>query len=138
MSAAPDSVRDQVLAIVEQYYTDFSARDWSRFRDHFWSGATLITVWQQPGDSVPRVTVTTVDEFIEQAPQGPGSREVFEEKMTSAEVRASLALAQVWAKYNARFGDPGDIREWSGTDAFTLMRHDGRWRIVALAYSSDH
>jgi hypothetical protein len=24
---------------------------------------------------------------------------------------------------------------WRGIDAFTLMQHDGRWRIVALAYT---
>lgn len=136
--AAPDSVRDQVMAALEQYYADFSARDWDRFRDHFWPGATLTTVWQAPGDSVPRVSVTTLDRFIEMAPQGPGSREIFEERMTGADVRANDSLAQVWARYDARFGDPGEIREWSGTDAFTLMRHDGRWRIVSLAYASNN
>ncbi|MGH7501680.1 MAG: nuclear transport factor 2 family protein [Longimicrobiales bacterium] len=134
--SAPDSVRDQVLAAVQQYYADLSARDWQRFRDHFWNGATLTTVWQQPGDSMPRVNVTTVDRFIDLAPEGPGSREIFEEKLTSAEVRADDQLAQVWAKYEARFGDPGDVREWSGTDAFTLMLHEGRWRIVSVAYVS--
>lgn len=136
--AAPDSVRDQVIAALEQYYADFSARDWIRFRGHFWPGATLTTVWQTPGDSVPGVSVSTLDRFIELAPEGPGSREVFEERMKSVDVRAEGNLAQAWARYDARFGDPGDIREWSGTDAFTLMRHDGRWRIVSLAYSSSH
>jgi hypothetical protein len=136
--AAPDSVRDQVIAALEQYYADFSARDWTRFRDHFWPGATLTTVWQAAGDSVPRVTVTDIDRFIEMAPEGPGSREVVEVRMTGADVRADDSLAQVWASYDARFGDPGDVREWHGTDAFTLMRHEGRWRIVALAYSASH
>jgi hypothetical protein len=136
--AAPDSVRDQVIAALEQYYADFSARDWTRFRDHFWPGATLTTIWQAASDSVPSVTVTDIDHFIEMAPQGPGSREIFEERMTGANVRADDSLAQVWASYDARFGDPGDVREWSGTDAFTLMRHDGRWRIVSLAYSASH
>jgi hypothetical protein len=27
--------------------------------------------------------------------------------------------------------------DWTGTDAFTLIRHDGRWRITALAYVND-
>jgi hypothetical protein len=134
--AAPDSDRDQVIATLEQYYSDFSALDWARYRDHFWSGATLTTVWQAPNDSLPRVSVTTVDRFIELAPQGPGSREIFEERMSGADVRADGALAQVWATYEARFGDPGDISEWTGTDAFTLMRHNGRWRIASLAYAS--
>jgi hypothetical protein len=34
---------------------------------------------------------------------------------------------------------PGPIRrgekvdEWTGVDAFMLMKHDGRWKIVTLA-----
>jgi hypothetical protein len=35
----------------------------------------------------------------------------------------------------ARFGDSTDVATWRGIDAFTLMKHDGRWRIVSLAYT---
>ena len=135
--ATPDSVRDQVLAVIEQYYTDLSARDWPRVYDHFWPGATLTTPWQPPEDSVVRVVATTIEQFIEQAPLGPGSREIFEERLDSARVRGSAALAQVWAWYSARFGDPGQVMDWTGTDAFTLIRHEGRWRITSVAYISD-
>ncbi len=134
---AVDTVRDQVLAELEQYYADLSSRDWERFADHFWPGATLTTVWQPPGDTLPRVTATTVPEFVAQAPLGPGSREIFEERMISAHVLGGPELVQVWARYAARFGDPGDIREWTGADAITLMKHDGRWRIVSIAYAAD-
>jgi len=58
--------------------------------------------------------------------------------MQQAEVRLYQDLAQVWANYKARFGEPGDVAEWSGVDAFTLMKHDGRWKIVSLAYSAAH
>lgn len=135
--AAPDSVRDQVLAVVEQYYADLSARDWPRVYDHFWPGATLTTPWQPPGDSLVRVVPTTIEAFIEQAPLGPGSRQIFEERMDSARVRGSAGLAQVWSWYSARFGDPGQVADWRGTDAFTLIRHEGRWRIASLAYVND-
>lgn len=132
--AAPDSVRDEVLAVIEQYYADLSARDWDRVRGHFWPHATLATIWQPPGEPSDRVVTTTIEEFIEQAPQGPGSRSVFAEEMTAAHVRGDDQLAQVWAYYDARFGDPGDMQEWSGIDAFTLIRFDARWRITAMAY----
>lgn len=133
----PDTVRDQVLAVVEQYYDDFSAREWDRFLDHFWPGATLTTPWQPPDDSVVRVIATTVEDFVAQAPLGPGSRAIFEERMDSSRVRGSAHLAQVWAWYSARFGDPGVVSAWSGVDAFTLVRHEGRWRIATLVYVSD-
>ena len=137
LDATPDSIRDQVLARVQQYYADFSRRDWVRYAEHFWPGATLTTIWQPPGEPEPRVVATTVAAFIEQAPQGPGSKQIFEERMDRAEVRANANIAQVWASYTARFGDPGAVDEWTGVDTFTLLRHNGAWRIVALAYATD-
>jgi len=137
LDATPDSIRDQVLARVQQYYIDFSRRDWVRYAEHFWPGATLTTIWQPPGEPEPRVVTTTVPAFVEQAPLGPGSKEIFEERMDRAEVRANGYIAQVWATYTARFGDPGAVDEWTGVDTFTLLRHNGEWRIVALAYAID-
>lgn len=135
--AVPDSVRDQVLAVIEQYYGDLSTRDWVRVYEHFWPGASLATPWQPPGETDVRVVITSIEQFIEQAPLGPGSREIFEERLDSARVRGSASLAQVWAWYHARFGDPGDVAEWTGTDAFTLIRHGGRWRITSVSYVND-
>ena len=132
---AEDAARREVLARVEAYYADFSARDWDAFAAHFWPGATLTTVWQPPEADAPRVVVTGLDAFVEQAPEGPGSREIFEETLLSADVTVRSGLAQVWARYAARFGDPGDVMEWRGIDAFTLIRHDGEWKIVSLSYT---
>jgi hypothetical protein len=129
--------RAEVLAELRQYYADFSARDWEAFASHFWKGATITTVWQPAGEPAERVVVTSIPDFVAQAPQGPGSKPIFEEKMTSADVRVFQNLAQVWACYDARFGDQGSVMEWSGLDAFTLMKHDGSWKIVALAFSAE-
>ncbi|HZL99854.1 MAG TPA: nuclear transport factor 2 family protein, partial [Planctomycetota bacterium] len=127
----------ELRAVLERYYADFSARDWPAFAGHFWPGATITTRWQPPGEGAPRVVVTSVPDFVAQAPQGPGSRSIFEERLTGAETRVEGGLAQVWARYAARFGDPGDVDEWTGIDAFTLMRHDGEWKIVALAFAHE-
>lgn len=123
-----------VRAEIERYYADFSSRDWKAYADHFWPGATLTTIWQPPWENAPRVVATSVPDFVAQAPQGPDSKSIFEERMTGAEVKRCGSLAQVWAGYSARFGEPGDVMEWSGVDAFTLLEHDGRWRIVSLAW----
>lgn len=138
-SLLPDSAqaRVEVVAELRSYYADFSARDWEKFAGHFWEGATLTTVWQPPGEDAERVVVTSVPEFVAQAPQGPGSKPIFEEQMTDAQVRVSGTLAQAWAHYHARFGEPGAVAEWAGIDAFTLMKHGGQWKIVALAYAAD-
>jgi hypothetical protein len=133
---APDADTTLVLAELRGYYRDFSDRNWALFADHFWSGATITTVWQPPGADAPRVTTTTVPEFVAAAAEGPGSRETFEEAMLHARIRRAGGLAQAWVRYHARFGDPGDVLEWEGVDAFTLLQHEGRWRIVSLAFTS--
>ena len=130
-----DSLRQQILTQLRQYYSDLTKRDWKAYRSHFWPGATLTTVWQPTGESTPRVVIMTLDDFIAQAPLGPDSKPIFEEKMTDADVRAYRNLAHVWARYDARFGDPGKLMEWKGIDAFTLMEHEGRWKIVSLSYT---
>lgn len=133
----PDTDTTLVLAELRSYYRDLSARAWGLFDGHFWEGATITTVWQPPGADAPGVWYTTVPEFVAAAPDGPDSREIFEETMLDARIRVSGGIAQAWVRYHARFGDPGAVREWEGVDAFTLMRHDGQWRIVSLAFWSD-
>jgi hypothetical protein len=128
----------EVLAMLQRYYRDLSSQDFELLRRDFWPEATLTTTWQAEDSEAPEVTVITIDEFIAEAPNGPGSKEIFEETMTSAHVRVHGDLAQVWARYDARFGDPGEIYEWSGIDAFTLIRHEGEWRIAALVFAADH
>ncbi len=126
----------ELAAAIEQYYRDFSARDWARFRDHFHPGATLTTVWQPPGESSPRVVVTTIDEFLKHTSEGPDSKPIFEELPLDSEVTITGILAQVWSRYEARFGDAEQVATWQGVDAFTWMKHAGRWRIVSLAYTN--
>ncbi len=132
-SSAKDSVRAELLA----YYSDFSARDWPAFASHFWPGADITTIWQPPGEDRMRVDPTSVEEFIAAAPRGPGSRSIFEERMISFEVRIFRNLAQAWVRYHARFGEPGDILEWEGIDAFTLLELNGQWKIAALVFAGD-
>lgn len=139
VATAADSAggRDAVLAELERYYRDFSAREWEAYAGHFWPGATLTTVWAPPGESGPRVVATTVPDFVRQAPMGPGSQPIFSERMLDADVRLHGNLAQAWARYEVRFGTADSIATWRGIDAFTLMAHDGRWRIVSLAYTDE-
>jgi hypothetical protein len=126
-----------VRSFLTSYYDALSDRDWPRFAAHFWPGATIGTVWQPPGEPAPRVDLQTVATFVERAPEGPGSKPIFEERMLDAEVHVRGNLALVYARYRARFGDENDVTEWEGLDAFTLLEHQGEWRITALTFASD-
>ena len=126
-----------VKEAIEQYYRDLSARDWDAFASHFWPDATLTTVWQTKDQERPQVNSVTVEEFVERAPEGPGSQPIFEERLLAAEVRVFGPLAQVWARYEAKFGSEEKLVTWRGIDAFSLLRHDGRWRIASIAYAAE-
>lgn len=139
--AVPGSERtpehNAVMAAIEAYYRDFSARDWEAFAAHFWPGATLATIWQAAGQDRPGVNAVTVAEFVERAPAGPGSRPIFEERPLGAEVRVHGFLAQAWVRYEAKFGSEEELLTWRGIDAFNLLRHDGAWRIVSIAFAAE-
>lgn len=125
----------EVRAVLLRYYADLTARDWPAVRQHFWPDGAYATVWQPPGQPRALVEIVPVDTFIARAPQGPDSKPIFEERMTNLVVRSHGNLAQAWATYTARFGEPGNVATWEGIDAFTLLRHDGTWRIVSLSYT---
>lgn len=137
MLAADEQVQKDVRAELETYYRDLSARKWSAFASHFWPGATITTIWQPTGEPRERVHVQTVPEFIARTPEGADSKPIFAETMLDAEIRVDGALAHAWVRYAAEFGDRDNLARWTGTDAFTLMRFEGRWRIVALAFSPE-
>ena len=134
---APDAAQAEreIRAELERYYADFSARNWTAFAEHFWPGATITTVWQPPGASGPTVDVQSVPSFVAKAPEGPGSKPIFEERMTEVEVKLHRNLAHAWAWYDAKFGDSTRVDSWRGIDAFTLMKNQGRWRIASLAFT---
>ncbi|HEY7683739.1 MAG TPA: nuclear transport factor 2 family protein [Gemmatimonadales bacterium] len=135
--ATGSSEEDALRSAVARYYRDMSARDWAAYRAHFWPHATLTTVWRPPGEAARRVVVTTIDEFLAQTARGPDSKPVFEERLLGQDVRLSGSLAQVWARYETRFGDSSAVATWRGIDAFTWMKHNGSWRIVSVAYADE-
>ena len=129
------SAQDSLQDFLNRYYETMSSRNWSAYRDFFWGNATLTTVWQTPESEKPAVMVTTIGDFIRQTPQGPDSQPIFEELMTGKpEIKRSGNLATAWSTYKAKFGTEDDLMRWTGTDVFTLMRHEGQWKIVSLVY----
>lgn len=119
------------------YYNVMSERDWDKYRSYFWENATITTAWQQPGDSISRVHVITIDNFIKETPDGPDSQPVFEEKMTRSSINIKGNIAEVWADYDAKFGRPDSLMQWSGTDVFTWLHHGGEWKIVSLVFEAE-
>ena len=125
-----------VESLIKEYYQDMSARDWKKYRMHFWENATITTAWQQPGDSIATVDVTTIDDFIKETPHGPDSKPIFEETMKAARINLKGNIAEAWVDYEAKFGSKDTLNQWTGTDVFTLLRHNGEWKIVSLVFEA--
>ncbi|HKJ92350.1 MAG TPA: DUF4440 domain-containing protein, partial [Longimicrobiales bacterium] len=128
--------RRAVLARLDRYYSDLSSRAWSAFTGHFWPGATLTTVYQPADEHAPRVVTTSVPAFVAQATEQASSR-TLRERMVDADVVVMGNIAQVRAHYEAHVRGRDGTHVWRGTDAFTLMKHGGEWRIVSLAYTAN-
>jgi len=83
------------------------------------------------------VEIITVPDFLARTDEGPDSMPIFEERMTSVFIILEGPLAHAWAAYDAKFGTEDALTTWSGIDAITLLKHDGEWRIVSIAYTTD-
>jgi hypothetical protein len=121
----------EVITAVEGMYGDLSARRWDALEAHFLPEAAL--VFATP--SGPRRM--TPAKFVEMVRKNVEGKEIFEERMTAGSVRAHGDLAVVWSSFEGREGNGDDVRTWSGVDAFTLVKVEGRWRIALIAVSQD-
>ena len=128
--------RGLILAEVTAYYRDLTDRDWDAFARHFWRGAVVTMIWEPDDSSERRVDFISVPDFIAQMDLGDDSTIIFEQTIGTVELQFDGNVAQVWSRHRVRFGEPGNVREWTDVDAFTLMKHVGLWKISSLALAT--
>jgi hypothetical protein len=121
----------EIVAALEGMYDDLSSRKWDELAAHFLPEATL--VFATP--SGPKRM--NAAKFIEMVRKNVEGKEIFEERMVQAAVRAHENLATVWSSFEGKEGNGTDIRTWSGVDAWTLVKVEGRWMIADVAVSQD-
>jgi len=133
----PDSLASaEVYAAIRGYYAALTSRDWRLFGSHFWPRATITTVRALPDDTVPRVQILTIEEFV--AGAGKAQAEVFADEALRATIVTYGALADAWVTSRARVGaGAGTVVNRYGIDAFHLMKLGGQWRIVSLAFQNE-
>jgi hypothetical protein len=130
-AAAPvplDPAAAEVQAEVRAMYADLSAREWEKFASHFAEGAVVLFKGRKP---VP------IAEFIAHNRKALEGKEVFGEECLELDVRVHRDLAHAWSRFRGRVGSAEKVTTWSGIDAYTLLRIEGRWRIAAIAVSTD-
>ena len=126
---AQSTARDSVLATIQRVLDGMRARDTTGLRAEFDSTAQLIGV---PDSSARPTRPQTVSRFLTGIATTPPEK-AFDERVYDPEVRIEGPIAQVWTYYTFR---EGKAFSHCGTDALTLMRTGGVWRIVSWIWTT--
>ena len=128
----PDPDVEAVKAEIRQMYVDLSARDWEKFEGHFCAGSVVIFKGR---DGAARVM--SLKEFDAMARKGVEGQPIYEERCDTLDARVHRDMAHAWSHFSAKVGTEEKLQKWSGIDAYSLLRIDGKWRIAAIAISED-
>ena len=133
--ATPLSVVDALYATVQRAPGDHF--DWERMRSLFLPQAVLIPNTEQRGGELsietPGAFIALVDQFTTVG--GEGDRGFAEEEI-HAVVEQFGDVAHVFSTYEKRYYDSDEILG-RGINSVQLVRHDGRWWIVGMAWDEE-
>ncbi len=124
--AVDQAERAAALAVADSALAAISRNDVVGFTDLMLPEAVMFPTSTREG--VTRYAVRTRE--AQRAAPFPGT---VSERGWNAEVRVSGAVAMVWYPYDLYLDG-----KWShcGVDIFTLVRHQGQWRIATMAWSA--
>jgi Putative lumazine-binding len=125
--AAQSTTRDSVLATLQQAFDQMRSRDTAGMRQLFDSTARLIGI----RDTTTAIRPRTVSQFLASVASTPAER-ASDERMFDPEVRIEGPVAQVWTYYTFR---SGTTFSHCGTDAVTLIRSGGAWKIASFVWT---
>jgi hypothetical protein len=123
----------EVRQLLDAFYRDFAAGDWPRVADHFWPGATLVTIRSPSLGAPPTVVVLRIEDYV--ARQGAGGRAApLKLEMRTQRIETLGSIGSAVAQYDALDPSGAQSQGWRGADMFSLVLHDGQWRIAALVF----
>lgn len=117
-----------IVDVIQRLFDAMASKDGDGIRQVFTDGALLMA--PAPAGSAGAFRTVDVEEFVQAIASAPDR---VLERMWDPEVLRDGEIATVWAPYDVHLGDRF---LHCGTDAFTLAREDGRWRIAFVAYTA--
>ncbi len=123
---AQDSDRAAVIATVQRLFDALEARDSVAGLATFHSSATILVVAGSP----PTVTQTTPAALVGSIARATGG--TFKERTFDTDVHIDGNLAQLWAYFTVHIGK---VFNRCGTDAMTLVREGGVWKITHATFT---
>jgi hypothetical protein len=113
-------------AVAQKLFDAMAAHDGAGARALFIPDANLVAV--SPDG---KVTVTPIEKWTDRL---SSSKDSWLERMWSPKVQERNAIATVWGQYDFHLN--GKFTH-CGIDTFTLVKTNGEWRIVALAFTRE-
>jgi hypothetical protein len=135
-SGTPPAATDeaQVGELLQRYYDDFATGDWSRLRQHFWPDATLVTI-RSPGlGAPPSVVVLSIGDYIVRHGNGGSRGSRLRIELDTRRIESVGSIASAITHYRAIDSSGQEEQSWRGADLFSLVRHEGQWRIASLVF----
>ncbi|MDE3156047.1 MAG: nuclear transport factor 2 family protein [Acidobacteriota bacterium] len=125
--SAQGSERAAVLATVNKLFDGMRTRNSALILSAFDESAQLVRVSDRNG--VPAVAPMPIARFAA-AVAGAKAGDVWDERLSSPQVRIDGNLAQVWSPYTFHLNG---VLHHCGTDAFMLLKVGGTWKITQVA-----
>jgi len=123
----------EVRQLLDSFYRDFAAGEWSRVADHFWPGATLVTIRSPSLGAPPTVVVMRIEDYV--ARQGSAGRAApLKLDMRTQRIETLGSIGSAVAQYDALDPSGAQTQGWHGADMFSLVLHNGEWRIASLVF----
>jgi hypothetical protein len=126
LARAQDRDKAAVIATVQRLFDALEARDSVAGIATFHSSATVLVVAGSPSivrQTTPAALIGTI------ARDTTGT---FKERLFDTEVRIDGDLAQLWAYFTVHIGK---VFNRCGTDAMTLVREAGVWKITHASFT---
>lgn len=126
VTCAQDGDKAAVVAAVQRLFDALETRDSVAGMAAFHPSATILVVAGTP----VTVTQTTPAALVGSITRSTGG--TFTERIFDTEVRIDGDVAQLWAYFTVHIGKAFNR---CGTDAMTLVRVDGAWKISHAAFT---
>lgn len=126
VTRAQDGDTAAVVAVVQRLFDALETRDSVAGMATFHPSATILVVAGTPA-TVTQTTPAALVGSITRSTAG-----TFKERIFDTEVRIDGNVAQLWAYFTVHIGK---VFNRCGTDAMTLVRVDGAWKISHASFT---
>ncbi|WP_035361825.1 nuclear transport factor 2 family protein [Dyadobacter alkalitolerans] len=115
-----------IMGTVNALFDGMRAGDSTKVRNAFALGATMMSVPENPQDSIA-VKKSSIDGFVKAV--GKPHSEKWDEQIFQPKISVDGPMAIVWAPYKFFLGDKFSH---CGVNVFTLIKLSGGWKITSV------